>query len=104
MDTVFCARAAQCAVRFIYVLSMRIAADYRLDCRGSNPDRSKILLFSTKFRPALGPTQPPIQWIQGVISPRIKRQVCEADQSPASSAEVKNGVAIPSLPAYSSMA
>jgi hypothetical protein len=32
-----------------------------------------ILLFSTVSRPALGPTQPPIQWVPGVLSPGVRR-------------------------------
>jgi hypothetical protein len=44
-----------------------------------------ILLFSTAFRPALEPTQPPIQWVPGVNRPGR-----EADHSPPCSAEVKN--------------
>jgi hypothetical protein len=38
---------------------------------------------------ALGPTQPPIQWVQGALSLGVKRQRRKADQSPPSSAEVK---------------
>jgi hypothetical protein len=50
------------------------------------PDSSKFLLFSTTSISALGPTQPPIQWI-----PRANRPGREADHSPQSSVEVKNG-------------
>jgi hypothetical protein len=57
------------------------------------PGRGKICLFSIAARAALGPTQPPIQWVPGV-----KRQGREADHFPPSSAEVKNTGAIPSLP------
>jgi hypothetical protein len=46
-------------------------------------------LFSTSSRLALGPTQPPIQWVPGVLSPGVKRQGREADHSPPTSAEVK---------------
>jgi hypothetical protein len=53
--------------------------------------------FFTACRPALGPTQPPIQWVPGV-----KRPGREADHSPPSSAEVKNGGAMPPLPYTSS--
>jgi hypothetical protein len=62
--------------------------------------RSKIVLFSIRSRPALGATQPLVQWVPGAASPEVKRQGCEADHSPPSSAEVKNGGAIPSLPIY----
>jgi hypothetical protein len=34
---------------------------------------------STSSRPALGSTQPPIQWVPGALSPGIKRQGREAD-------------------------
>jgi hypothetical protein len=46
----------------------------------------------------LGPTQPPIQWVFGTISPGIKQPGHEADHSPPSSAEVKNGGVIPLVP------
>jgi hypothetical protein len=40
-------------------------------------------------REVLGPTQPPIQWVPGALSPGLKRPVCEADNSPPTSAEAK---------------
>jgi hypothetical protein len=49
-----------------------------------------IFLFTTASRPALGPTQPPIQWVSGILSLGVKRPGREADHSPPSSAEVKN--------------
>jgi hypothetical protein len=39
-----------------------IATDYGLDVPGSNPGGDEIFRPS---RPALGPTQPPVKWIQG---------------------------------------
>jgi hypothetical protein len=42
--------------------------------------------------PALGPTQPPIQWVGGVLSVGVKRPGREASHSPPSSAEVKERV------------
>jgi hypothetical protein len=53
----------------------------------------KIFLFSTGPGPALGPIQPPMQWVPGV-----KRLGREAHHSRPSSAKVKNGRAIPPLP------
>jgi len=32
-----------------------------------------IFLFATASRPALGPTQPPIQWVLGALSLGVKR-------------------------------
>jgi len=46
-------------------------------------------LFTTVSRPALGPTQPPIQRVSGALSPEVKRPGREAENSPLSSAEVK---------------
>jgi hypothetical protein len=68
----------------------------------SNPGRGKIFLFFTMSRPALRPTHPPIQWVPGALSPGAKRPGRKADHSPPSSAEVKNGGAIPSFPYMSS--
>jgi hypothetical protein len=43
--------------------------------RGSIPDRGKRFLSSqtSVSRPALGPTQPPVQWATEVLSPGLKR-------------------------------
>jgi hypothetical protein len=57
---------------------------------------------STASRPALRPTQPPIQWVPEALSPGVKRQERESDHSLPSSAEVKNGRPIPPLPYTSS--
>jgi hypothetical protein len=54
------------------------------------PERGKIFLLSTSSRPALRPTQPPIEWVPGVLSLGAKRSGSEADRSPPTSAEVKN--------------
>lgn len=42
-------------------------------------------------------TKPPIQWVPDGLSLGVKRLVNEADNSPQSSAEVKNAGAIPPL-------
>jgi hypothetical protein len=49
-----------------------------------------IFLFTITFRQALGPTQPPIQWVPGPVSLVVKRAEREADHSLPSSAEFKN--------------
>jgi hypothetical protein len=48
-----------------------------------------IFLLTTATRTALGPAQPPIQWVLGALSLGVKRPVREADHSPPSSVEVK---------------
>jgi hypothetical protein len=51
----------------------------------------RIFPLASVSRPALGPTQPPVQWVPGVLSPGVKaRPGCDADHSPPSSAEVVN--------------
>jgi hypothetical protein len=54
--------------------------------------RLGIFLSTTASRMALGPTKPPIQWITGALSLRVKRPGSEADHSPPSSAKVKERV------------
>jgi hypothetical protein len=51
--------------------SFGLETGYRLDVRGSIHDRGKRFFF-TASRPAVGPTPPPIQWIPGVLFPRVK--------------------------------
>jgi hypothetical protein len=67
-----------------------IATGYGLDDRGrsSSPGRVKNLLFSISSRPAMAPTQPPIEWVLGDLSPWVKQLEREADHSPPTSAEV----------------
>jgi hypothetical protein len=56
--------------------SVGIATDYGLDDggnRSSSPGKVKNFLFSKSSRPALGSTQPPIQWVPRGLSPGVKR-------------------------------
>jgi hypothetical protein len=86
-----------------------IATGCKLDARGVrvlalSPSGAKNFLFSMWSRPALGPTQPPIQWVPGVLSPGVKRPWREADHSPPTSAEVKKMWIYTSTPPYAFMA
>jgi hypothetical protein len=89
--------------------SAGIALGYRLDNRGSRvqfPAGAGIFLFTTMSRMALGPTQPPIQWVPGALSLGVKRLEREADHSPPSSAKVKEWVELylhfPNAPSWRS--
>jgi hypothetical protein len=55
----------------------------------SSPGRVQNFLSSTSFRPALGSTQPPTQWVPGALFPDVKQQEREADHSSPTSVEVK---------------
>jgi hypothetical protein len=51
-----------------------------------------IFLFTAASRPALGLTQPPIQWVQGALSLGVKQPGREAEHSPSSISDVKECV------------
>jgi hypothetical protein len=60
--------------------------------------RLGIFLFANASTPALGPTQPPIQWVPVVLSLGVKRPGHESGHSLPSSAEVKNAWSYTSPP------
>jgi len=73
-----------------------------LDERSSVPGKCNdeiFFLFATASRPALRPTQLPIQWV-----PKVKLPAREANNSPPSRAEVKNEWNYTSTPQYVFMA
>jgi hypothetical protein len=71
----------------------RWATGWTIEVLGFNTRRGLgIFLLTTESRTALGPTQPPIQWVLGALSLEAKRPGREADHSPPSSAEVKEWV------------
>jgi hypothetical protein len=50
----------------------------------------EFFLFVTASSPAARPNRLQCSWVQGALSPGVKRPGCQADHSPPSSAEVKN--------------
>jgi hypothetical protein len=54
----------------------------------------EIFLFSRTFRPTLGPTQFPTQWVPGAVFWGLKRPGREADHSPTSAMVKKMGLYI----------
>jgi hypothetical protein len=92
-------------LRYFSCPRVGIATGYGLGDRGVGvrvPVGSRI--FSTSSRPALGSTQPPIQWVPGALSLGIKRPGREADHSPPASAEVKKIWIYTSTPPYAFIA
>ena len=53
--------------------SVGIATDFEVDVPGSNPNGDEIFRPS---RPALGPTQPPVQWVPGLSRGLSAAGVC----------------------------
>jgi len=66
--------------------------------QGSIPGRARIFMFLTASRQALGPTQPPLQCVPGVLSPRLKWPGRETDRLLPSSVEVKSAWSYTSTP------
>jgi hypothetical protein len=67
--------------------SVGTATDYGLDGPGIKARWGRD--FSHTSRPALGPTQPPVQWVPG-LSRGVKRPGRGADHPPPSRTEVEN--------------
>jgi hypothetical protein len=54
--------------------SVSIVCDYGLDDQGFDPRQGqRTFLLAPASRPALGYTQPPIQWVPGLLSLWVKR-------------------------------
>jgi hypothetical protein len=87
-----------------------IATGYGLDDREVRvqvPVGSRIFSsprHSDRSTPALGSTQPPIQWVPGALSPGVKRPGREDAHSAPASAEVKKMWIYTSTPPYVFMA
>jgi hypothetical protein len=53
-------------------------SQYSVSLRTGRPgfdprQRQRIFPLTSVSRPALGPTQPPVQWVPGALSPGVKR-------------------------------
>jgi hypothetical protein len=82
-----------CVRNFVLCFASYRAMGWTIGVLGFDSRRGVgIFLFTTASRTALGPTQPPIQWVPGALSLGVKRPGREASHSPLSSAEVKECV------------
>jgi len=75
----------------IFIVTAVRTSTYATCC---HPDvyqqQQEIYFFYKTSRQALGPSQPPIQWLLGYFSLGEKWPGCEGDHSPSSSVEVKS--------------
>jgi hypothetical protein len=62
------------------------------------PEEAGNFFFTTASRSAMGPNQPPTQWVPGALSLGVKRPGPEADHSPPPRSRMCE--AIPPLPHY----
>jgi hypothetical protein len=65
---------------------------------------AEMFLFDTVSRPALGPTQPPIQWVPGVLSLGVKRPAVKLTTHLHIVSRSKNEWSYTSTPQYVFMA
>jgi hypothetical protein len=83
-----------CVARHIYRSwdsSVGTVLGYSLDYWSFKSQQGQgIFFFTTVSRPALGPAEPPIQWIPGALFLGVKQPECEVDHSPPSSGKVTN--------------
>jgi hypothetical protein len=76
----------------IIIIIIIIIMGYGLDDRGSRvrfTARAGNVSLHHRFQNGSETTQPPIQWVLGALSLRLRRPRREADHSPLSSSEVK---------------
>jgi hypothetical protein len=66
----------------------------------NSQEGQEIFLLPIASKPAVRPTQPPIQWVLGTLVPRVKQPGHEDDHSSSSSAKVKNMWSYISTPPY----
>jgi hypothetical protein len=85
---------------FVSIVTTLMAGRSEFDSR----QRPGYFLLTTAPRPALGSTQPPVQWVRGAFSLGVKRPSREADHSPPFNAKVKNTWSYISTPLYVFMA
>jgi hypothetical protein len=84
----------------IQIIDFRNTLHQKHDTEYNNVFIYLHVLFSTSSRLALGSTQPPIQWVPGVLSPGVNRPGREVDHSPPTNAEVKKMWIYTSTPSY----
>jgi hypothetical protein len=90
-------------IRFTESQEERWATGWTIGVLGFDSRRGLGIFLFTASRTALGPTQPPIQWVPESLPLGVKRPGREADYLPPSSGEVKNTwryTSTPSTPSW----
>jgi hypothetical protein len=88
-------------IKRVHTLQLSRSTSYGLDGQSSISGKCNLFLLHS-VRPPLRLTQPPMQLVPGALYPVENRPGREADHSPPTDAEVKNGEAISPLPHESS--
>jgi hypothetical protein len=86
-------RILKCEI-FNSVIFSSVSSVTRLQARGQgfHSQPGQFPLITTASRPVPGPTQPPIQWVQGTLPTRVWQPEREADNWCPSSAEIRNSL------------
>jgi hypothetical protein len=67
----------------------RLATGWTTERSEFEPRYGLEFLLSTTSGPALGPNQPPLQWVSRALLPAIMRPGREANHSPQTSVDIK---------------
>jgi hypothetical protein len=94
-----------CRCLLTLLILVYIATSFQQYNPSSIPSKDKShLIFTTSSSPALGPTQPPMQWVSWALFPGVKRPGREADHSSPTNSVVKKLWIYTSTPSYAFMA
>jgi len=86
------------------VQSVHWATGWKTREQLSSRVKKGLFVFTIASKLALGPRQPPIQWVLANVFLEVKRLGLEANNSPPSSSDVKNAWSYTSTPKYVFMA
>jgi hypothetical protein len=103
LESLFCLCTPTGSRAVIAQSVQRWATGCTIGVLGFNSRRGLGIFLFTASRTALGPTQPPIQWVAGALSLGVKRPGREANHSPHLVPRSRKRGTIPPLPQYAFM-